>query len=325
MFVRITAPLVLTIAASAGAGEPARDTLPALAWPAPATSPAQLPPADALAGSLATGELNPASPPPRVADLPAAIRALFTAPNHRWVTVSQTTPGPFPTLRTEGKTERDGWSVVTRSGDGPDLHFARQGNAVVLREGSGPWLSPAESRRKLASLGARGTRGTLLGLGATSPALVATSLAGKLSNLRVEGSAILGSAQGPAAAQLLSPAGSRGPAAPAARVTGLEVRFWFNAGVLSKFEVLSRALVTGPDSTERELETVVVTEFKDVGSTRVEVPPGARAALAPRSPRPSHAPPPPPPAPSARRLRGLRPGRRAALAQRRPRLRETPP
>lgn len=278
MFRRLATTLGLALGAVAA--EPPKSELPALAWPYPAPPPAGPSAVDPLSGPLPNLLPAPPAAPPRVSDLPSAVRALFTAPNHRWVSVTRTTPGPFPELRTEGATERGGWSMATRTGDGPDLHLVRHANSIVLQDRDGHWLSPAETRQRLTALG-RSARGGLLGLGAVSPAVLAASLAGKLRNLRVEDNAILGSVDGPDAATLLMPAGPRGAATPGLRFTSAEVRFWINDGTLAKFELVARAQVTGPDGTARELETTAFTEFKDVGSSRVEVPDAARRALSP--------------------------------------------
>jgi len=222
-------------------------------------------------------------------DAKGAAKALADKSGYGWVSTpkdaggggaadARRTPGP-----TEGKTEKGGYTSVTYKMGDNTVEVLVKGDKAAVKAADG-WKSSDEIAAA-ATGGAGGQQRdpsssmVRRALGMKLPAVEAEELAGKAQGLKEDGGAIVGDLPEEAVKEMLSRRGGRGGGGGgnnAPTVTGAKgsVKFWVKDGVLVKYEVSVQGTVG-----DRQTNRTTVTEIKDVGTTKVEVPEDAKKKL----------------------------------------------
>ncbi len=196
-------------------------------------------------------------------------------------------PGP-----TDGKTEKDGFTLLTTKQGESILEGVLKGDKVAVKAQDG-WktaeeLAAARGQQQPGGQQPGGRqRGDPAGFMARrlrsfkAPAAEAADLVEKAKELKEEGGACVGEMTEEGAKALLSMGrGGRGGDQQPPPVAGAKgtVKFWLKDGVLAKYEYSVQGKVTFGDR-EIDMNRTVTVEIKDVGSTKVEVPEDAKKKL----------------------------------------------
>ena len=207
-------------------------------------------------------------------EVTAAAKKLGEKANYSWKTTvvvpesAQFKPGP-----TEGKTEKDGITHIKMSFGDNTTEIAKKGDKAAFTNRDGEWQSLAEAE------GQEGRGRFMVGMvrGLRAPAEQAAEIASGAKELKKDGDAIAGDLTEDAAKNLMRfrRGGGEGPAISGAKGSA---KFWVKDGVLSKYEFK----VSGKmdfNGNEIDLDRTTTVEIKDVGTTKVEVPEGAKKKL----------------------------------------------
>ena len=218
-------------------------------------------------------------------DVKAAAGKINDAANYTWTASTvmegaQFTPGPLT-----GKAEKSGYAVITQEAqDGNKTVAVRKGEAGVVKTDEG-WKTAEELRAAApqgggGGGGARGgMRGALL-LRSPLAGAEAARLVDKTKDLTAADGAVGGDLTEDAAKELMTLGRGRpGGQAPEVKNAKGSVKYWVKDGVLSKMQVKVSGTVAGRDGTERDTARTTTYEFKDLGSTKVEVPEEAKKQL----------------------------------------------
>jgi hypothetical protein len=209
-------------------------------------------------------------------DVTAAAKKLGEKPNYSWKTTvvvpegAQFRPGP-----TDGKTEKDGFThVTTRFGDNTAQTVLKGDKGAVTNQ-EGEWQSLAEAEQEEGF----GRFRAMMARNLKTPSVQAADLAAASKDLKKDGDAYSGDLTEDGAKTFLTfrprGAGGDGPAVSNAKGS---VKFWLKDGGLSKYEfkVTGKVSFNGND---RDVDRTTTVEIKDVGTTKVEVPEGAKKKL----------------------------------------------
>ena len=222
-----------------------------------------------LAGSLLAADSSPKD------DITSAAKKLADKANYSWKTTvvvpesAQFRPGP-----TEGKTEKDGFTHVTMSFGDNTTQAVLKGDKAAVTNREGEWQS-------LADLDNAEGPGRFLGFfvrNIKTPAVQAADLAAAAKDLKKEGDAYSCDLTEEGAKTLLTFRPRGGGDGPTVSNAKGSVKFWLKEGELSKYEfkVTGKVSFNGND---RDVDRATTVEVKDVGTTKVEVPEGAKKKL----------------------------------------------
>ena len=218
-------------------------------------------------------------------DLTAAAKKLSDAANYGWTATTEIANSQFPAMPADGKTEKTGFTVITRSFNGNSMQTVIKGGQAVLQNPQGEWMTMEEMRQQFANRGGGGGGGGRGGFGIglpVSPAEEVADLASKIKDAKVVDGVITATLSAEDAAPLLTFGGRGGggggnpPPAPA-NASG-SVKFWVKDGALVKYVVNVKGTVSFGGA-ERDIDRTTTTEIKDVGTTKVEVPAEAKKKL----------------------------------------------
>ncbi len=213
-------------------------------------------------------------------DVQSAATKLSEAACYTWTTTttiegSQASPGV-----TMGKADKGGFAVISQERNGNTTVAVLKGDKGVVKTDSG-WHTAEELRAAAQAgggAGGGGMRGGIL-LRTTLPASDAAKLANKTVELKAADGAIVGDLTPEGAKELLSLGRGRpGGQAPEVSNAKGSVKYWVKEGALVKMQVNVSGTVSGRNG-ERDLARTTVHEFKDVGTTKVEVPEEAKKKL----------------------------------------------
>jgi hypothetical protein len=212
-------------------------------------------------------------------EITAAAKKLGEQANYSWNTTvvvpegTQFRPGP-----TDGKTEKDGFTHVKWTFGDNTTDVVKKGDKVAFTNRDGEWQTLAEVENQEGP--ARFRAGMVRNL--RTPAEQAVEIAGGVKELKKEGDAIVGDLTEEAAKNLMrfrrgggGGGGGEGPAISGAKGSA---KFWIKDGVLTKYEFK----VSGKmdfNGNEIDLDRTTTTEIKAVGTTKVDVPEGAKKKL----------------------------------------------
>jgi len=235
-------------------------------------------------------------------DVSAAAAKLTDSTNYSWKQTSESAGGggggggrgggPI-----EGKTEKGGFTVLTMTRGDNSTQVVIKGDKYAMQNQDGDWQSSAEIAAAAAAAqqnadpnaggGRRRGRGNMGAQYANYklPAESATDLASKATTLASADGAITGELSEDAAKALMTfggRGGRRGGAAGGGGGNGPQianakatVKFWVKDGVLAKYEThITGTMSRGGNDVDIDRTTTV--EIADVGSTKVEVPDGAK-------------------------------------------------
>lgn len=219
-------------------------------------------------------------------DVKAAAKKLAEAGSYTWTTTSPGRDGG-PGMNSEGKTDKSGAACLKNTfGDRTTETIIKGGKAAVKTEEG--WKSGEE----LAAAPAPGGGGNRGGFGRfaarmaenyKAPAETVAALIDGARELKKDGDTISGDLTEEAAkAQMTFGRGRRGGdnsnPPPGPQNAKGSVKFWIKDGVLSKYEVTVSGTVEFQGES-RDINRTTTTEFKDVGSTTLEIPAEAAAKL----------------------------------------------
>jgi hypothetical protein len=226
---------------------------------------------------LAAGTILAADSPKD--EVTSAAKMLMAADNYSWKSTVQTTGGGrFRPGPTEGKTEKNGVTMLTITrGENTNYGILENGKGVVKTDGN--WESLSEAAKDDGN-GFNPTRFFALMLqNYKTPAADAESLAEKTKDLTVAGGVYSGEMTEEGAKDRLTfgrrAGNGDGPTVSEAKGS---VKFWIKDGTLSKYEFKVEGHVDF-NGNERDVNRTTTVEIKDIGSTKVEVPEDARKKL----------------------------------------------
>jgi hypothetical protein len=219
--------------------------------------------------TLAVGSLVAADSSPKD-DVTSASKKLGGQTNYTWKTTvivpedAQFKPGP-----TDGKTEKDGFTLVKMSFFDNPLQIAFKGKKGVFTDQDGAWQVPDEN--------AEGP-GRFMGMMIQNfqmPAEEAAELATFAKELKKDGDVYSSDLTEEGAKAKLT--FRRGGGGTVTNPKG-SVKFWVKDGALTKYEFKVKGTVNW-NGNDFENDRTTTVEIKDVGTTKVEVPEDAKKKL----------------------------------------------
>lgn len=213
-----------------------------------------------------------------------ALDKLKSQSNYTWTAQLQLAGGQLAPKPIQGKTEKGGYTVVTHEMNQGIAQAVFKGDKVVVKSGD-VWQTPAEMRSAASGDGTAPERGAMTGrvLARTRTAADEGQDALKKTRSLKEAApgVYVGELTTDGVKELLVPGLGRannsnlGPTAKDAKGS---VKFWIERGILGKFEVQAQGTVSfrGQDRAVNRTRTF---EIQDPGTTKVEVPEGARKKL----------------------------------------------
>lgn len=221
-----------------------------------------------LAGSLIAADSS------LMDEVTAAAKKLGEKANYSWkqtVVVpegSQFRPGP-----TEGKTEKDGYTLVTSSFNDNTSQTVVKGDKGALTNQDGGWMSLTEAENEEGFVRFRAAAARNF----KAPAALVAELAAATKALKKEGDVYSGELTEDGAKTQLS-FGRRGGAGVTVSNAKGSVKFWLKDGALSKYEIKVKG-TRSFDGNDQEVDRTTTVEIKDVGTTKVTVPEEAKKKL----------------------------------------------
>ncbi|HEU0040520.1 MAG TPA: hypothetical protein VFR76_14740 [Verrucomicrobiae bacterium] len=207
-------------------------------------------------------------------EVTSAAKKLGEKANYSWKTTvvvpesAQFKPGP-----TEGQTEKDGFTYVKMTFRDNTMQAVIKGDKAAFTNQDGDWRTPAEAE------GDQGPGRFVAGMvrNLKTPAVQAAEIAAGTKELKKDGDVLSSDLTEDAAKTLMRfrRGGGDGPTISNAKGS---VKFWVKDGVLSKYEFK----VTGKmdfNGNDIDVDRATTVEIKDVGTTKVEVPEGAKKKL----------------------------------------------
>jgi len=206
-------------------------------------------------------------------EVSAAIKKLADKNNYSWTSESRSEGGQgrFGSFNSTGKKDGDIVVIASEAG-GNTFEVARKGEKVAIKR-DGSWQNPEDF--------GGGEQGRGFGRAfAQDPVAQAEETLKEVKSLKKEGDAYVGQLTDAGIAALASPF-RRGQNAQGPQVSNGSgsVKFWIKDGVLSKMESNVKGRLTftrDGQSQERDIDTTRSVEFKNVGTTKVELPQEAR-------------------------------------------------
>jgi len=222
-----------------------------------------------LAGSLIAAESTPKD------DVISAAKKLGQKANYSWkATVvmpegARFRPGPM-----DGKTEKDGFTVVSGTFGDNAWELVRKGDKAALNTPDGGWESLAEMEKEE---GAGRFRAAMV-RSFRVPATEAAEIAPTAKELKKDGDMYSGELTEAGAKALLTFRSRGSDAGPTVSNAQGSVKFWLKDGVLVKFEFKVKGTVNY-NGNDFENDRTTTVEIKEVGTTKVTVPEEAKRKL----------------------------------------------
>ncbi|MEO6568347.1 MAG: hypothetical protein ABIO94_06250 [Opitutaceae bacterium] len=216
-----------------------------------------------------------------------AIKALKEKGSYSWSTSMEMAGGQFPGQTTKGKTDKDGFALLSREGPNGAIQTATKGDKRVTKMDDG-WKTPEEMQA--AGGGGRGRGGFGGGFGGMQalPADDAEALLKEIKDLKAGDGGLYTAELSEQGAKNRAGFGGRGRGGPAGGAGGVtppepkdakgSVKFWVKDGVLAKYELTTSAKMAFQDQ-EMDIGRTNTTEISNVGATKVEVPEDAKKKL----------------------------------------------
>ena len=212
-------------------------------------------------------------------EISSAAKKLARADNYSWKTTVDATgnsrfrPGPI-----EGKTEKDGYTVLVITRGDNTSHAVLRGTQGVLKTAEGDWQSLADAEKDDGGGGFNAVRFMAMMLRSfKTPAAEVESLAGKAKELKMSDDAYSGDLTDDGAKSLLTFNGPGGNGPEVSEAKG-SVKIWLKDGMLSKYQFNVQGHVEF-NGNGRDVNRTTTVEIKDVGTTKVEVPEEAKKKI----------------------------------------------
>lgn len=227
-------------------------------------------------------------------DVKAASQKLAEATGYSWTQTVENSGNNRGGGAVEGKTERNGYTVLSMSRQNNTMHIVLKGEKVAVETPDG-WKSLEELQADNGAgagggNGQRGGPGRYIGgmvRNMKLPAVQAEELSGKVEKLTEADGALSGDLSEDAAKQMLSFRRPPRPNADANAGNGGgpqisnakgDIKFWVKDGVLTKYAVHVQGTMSR-NGNDVDIDRTTTVEIKDVGSTKIEVPDEAKKKL----------------------------------------------
>jgi len=221
------------------------------------------------AGSLLAADATPKE------DLARAAKRLAEQTNYTWkTTVVVPEDAPFKPGPTEGKTEKDGFTLVSMTFFDNKLQAVVKGEKGAATNQEGEWQSLAE----LEQAQGPGQFLAMIVRNVKIPAKEAAEIAGFAKDLKKDGDLYSSdlTEEGAKALQRFGPRGGEG-GPTVSNATG-SAKFWVKDGALTKYEFKLKGMINF-NGNEFPNDRTTTVEIKDVGTTKLEVPDAAKKKL----------------------------------------------
>lgn len=209
------------------------------------------------------------------ADVKAAATKLAEASSYTWTAKTEMANSQFPATTLTGKAEKGGFAVITSERDGNTTMAIRKGEKGVVKV-EGEWKT-AEDLRGGGGGGGGGFRGGML-LRTQMPAEDAPKMVERMKELKDMDGYVGGDLTEAGAKELLAFRGRPGGNAPEPKNAKGFAKFWLKDGAIAKMEVKVSGTITMQND-DRDVSRTTTYEFKDIGSTKVEVPADAKSKI----------------------------------------------
>jgi hypothetical protein len=207
-------------------------------------------------------------------EISSAAKKLAAADNYSWKTTVEATgnsrfrPGP-----TEGKTEKDGYTVLAITRGDNTSHAVLKGSQGALKM-EDDWQSLSDAAKDDGNGPVRFFAMMLQNFKA--PAAEVQSLAGKTKELKMADNTYSGDLTEEGAKSLLTfGRGGNGPEVSEAKGS---VKIWLKDGMVSKYQFTVQGHVEF-NGNGRDVNRTTTVEIKDVGTTKIEVPDDAKKKI----------------------------------------------
>ena len=220
------------------------------------------------AGSLLAADVTPKDAAKKLAD----------QKNYSWKTTvdaganARWRPGP-----TEGKTEKDGFTMVSVTFGDNTTDAIIKGDKAIISTDDG-WKT-AEEMSEGGGQPGPGRFMARMFQGYKTPAMQAEEIAGKTKDLKETDGVWKGDFTEEGAKQLLS-FGRRGGGGAGPEIANAKgwIKFWIKDGVLTKYEFNVQGEMSFNDN-DMKIDRTTTTEIKDIGTTKIAVPDPAKKKL----------------------------------------------
>jgi hypothetical protein len=232
-------------------------------------------------------------------DLTAAAKKLADASSYAWTRTTEQPNSQFQAGPVEGVAEKGGFTKTTSSFNGNEFVSYRKGDEMVSKNQEGVWMNNEERRAAFqggaGGQGGQGGRGGGGGrgfggfggfgggAGQQNPAEELTSLVGQLKNVKSADGVITGDLTEEAVAQRLTFGGrggrggqGGGQTPPAPKNASGTAKVWVKEGAVTKYQLQVKGTVAGRGGNEMEIDRTTITEIKNVGSAKVDIPEDAK-------------------------------------------------
>ena len=225
------------------------------------------------------------------ADVKAAATKLAEASSYTWTAKTEMANSQFPATTLTGKAEKGGFAVITSERDGNTTMAIRKGEKGVVKV-EGEWKTAEDLRGGGGNDSLRGSGGNDLGGGGGGgggfrggmllrtqmPAEDAPKMVERMKELKDMDGYVGGDLTEAGAKELLAFRGRPGGNAPEPKNAKGFAKFWLKDGAIAKMEVKVSGTITMQND-DRDVSRTTTYEFKDIGSTKVEVPADAKSKI----------------------------------------------
>ncbi len=215
-------------------------------------------------------------------EVKAAIKKLKDSGSFTWKTTTENASGngPGPTV---GKVNEDGVIYMARTFNDNTFESIKKGEKVAIKTQDG-WQTPEEMADAAGNggNGGRRGRGAMAGRMMRNYAEVAAELVDGVKEIKDSGGIYVGDLTEDAAKRQLTAFGGRGRGGNGTppEVSGAKgsVKIWVKEGVLSKVVLHVQGTVSRGGQ-DQDVDRTTTVEFKDIGSTKIEIPEEAKKKL----------------------------------------------
>lgn len=211
-------------------------------------------------------------------DVKAAAQKLSDASSYSWKSTTENGGNNRGGGPQEGKTEKDGYTMITLTRGDNTTVVLRKGDKVAIKTADGTWKTPEEMAADNNGGGGRNPGRFLAQAGRVLPAKTVEELAADTSGLTTTPEGFAGQLTEDGAKKNLTFGRRGGANAPEVSNAKGDVKFMVKDGVLTGYELH----VTGSVSfngNDRDVDRTTTVQIMDVGSTKVDVPDDAKKKL----------------------------------------------
>lgn len=211
-------------------------------------------------------------------DVKAAAQKLADAGSYSWkstmkIASANNQPGP-----TEGKTEKDGYTMVTMTRGDNTMVVLRKGDKVVMKTPDGAWKTQEELQSDSNANGGRNPGRFLAQAGRVLPAKQAEELLSDVSSVTSTPDGFAGQLTEDGAKKNLTFGRRGGNNAPQVSNAKGDVKFMVKDGMLTGYELHVTGTVNR-NGNDQDVDRTTTVEITDVGSTKVDAPDEAKKKL----------------------------------------------